>query len=111
MVGVQPAGELAEAGLVKGLHTVPAAIEIEGRGLVEDWCWISSTVDLGTPELKHRFVSGFDRGRWAGEHWCSSAFYDGAIFIVSQAVYRFLTALPQEETCELEFEPVELADL
>lgn len=42
------------------------------------------------------------------EHWCSTSHYDGVLFIISQAVYRFLAALPQGDTCELDFAPLEL---
>ncbi|MBN1178750.1 MAG: hypothetical protein JXD18_06035 [Anaerolineae bacterium] len=101
--------DLEGAGLATGLLGVPASIDVEGQaGRVEDWLWVSSTVDLGEPDTQRRFVGAFDRARWGGEHWCSSSFYNGRIFTVSQSVYRFLTALPAGDTCELDFAPVEV---
>jgi hypothetical protein len=101
--------DLRRAGLATGLHTVPTAIEIGDPGPTDhDWVWISSTVDLGTPETKHRFINAFTRHRWQGEHWCSTSHYDGALFIISQPVYRFLRALPDGDTCELDFAPLEV---
>lgn len=99
---------LKQRNLTQGLHCVPAIVEVAGMGIDEEWVWVTSRVDLGTPLLERRFLKGFQSRAWNNVAFCSSAFYDWKLLFVSQPVYRLIAGLPQVLPNQVEFEPVEL---
>lgn len=118
--------QFAERGWDRGLSTLPCAITLPGGATLEQYVFVYSTADLGTPVngmtygepcpscrrpqvLDNRsFSLSYARGNWDGADFCCSQFVSARSVFISQRVFRLLDALSPCAMSEMSLEPVEL---
>lgn len=99
--------DLNVLGLNKGAVIKPCSVEDQGR-ISSDWFALTSSVDLGEPDLDRRFLTAFPRDRWRNEDFCYSSVYVPEILYISQPVYRYLRSMPDYQQLQLHIRPTDL---
>lgn len=99
---------LKQSGIAKGLREISVTMNDPDDNKIGDWVWVTSNSDLGKPVTQRRFIKGFDGKNRNDEDFCFSSHYGPDIVFVSQSVFRFLDALPEDKKGDIYFEPVEL---